>query len=129
MTRLLYLAVAGAVIATTAGPAAAQYTEQTRRQNQQYSETLRKGQVVERQERVVQTASVVRIEDQFPEQGADNPSGLLSNGDLNDEFHPGGEIMIRPGHPFTLGRDPNATQLDPQEAPPHYRRGPVLIRQ
>lgn len=128
MRTLLSLAVVGTVIAVTSGTAAAQYTDQTRRTNQQYSESLRKGAAVVREEPVAQVetvtqqVSVLHIDDQFPEQGADNPSGLLSNEDWNSENSSGGaETAIRPGFPFTMGNNP--MELDPQEAPPHYRRG------
>lgn len=137
MKKLLPLAVLGTVAALAAGPAAAQqqrqsgYGEQTRRMNQEYSESLRKGETrVQERERVTQApveqrVAVVPIEDQFPCQGTDTPSGQLEQCDFQDEGKPY-EWYIRPHIPISGSQVPG--QLDPQEASPRYQRGPTITR-
>ncbi len=126
MKKVLPLAVAAAVMAMAAGSANAQtYGDDTRRTNQQYSDTLRKGKaapVTETRRVLRQRIATIPLEDQFPCQGTDNPSGLPSNCDWNDESGPQ-EDFIRSHIPISGSNQ--VGELDPQEAPPGYLRGPI----
>jgi hypothetical protein len=130
MRSIVSYALAGVLIALAAGSAAAQQAGTTSREmNREYSGMLKKGKGAEvmREERVVERPTyrqtVVALEDQFPEQGSDNPSGLLSNGDWRDDNR-GPETAIGRGNPITL--ENQVGQLDPQEPAPLYRRGPIV---
>lgn len=113
-----------ALAGLAAAPALAQSASQTERM---YNDGLRKGApVVEAPPVVIQQQTAVvppplQLVDQFPHQGSDNPSGLLGQLDFNDEGHQF-ENYLGPGLPVS-GTDASG-QLDPQEAPPTYRRGP-----
>lgn len=122
MRKLLSCALVGVALAMTAGAASAQNV------NRDYSDMLKKGKgaEIQKRERVTQAPppvmrqTVVALEDQFPEQGADNPSGLLSNGDWNAEE---GVTETRIGSGVPITQENQVSQLDPQEVPPLYRRG------
>lgn len=118
-----------AAMAVASGSAFAQSAQEMRRQTERdYNQSIRKGQIEQRVEVpppvvVQQQTAVVPLQlvDQFPHQGTDNPSGLMGQLDFNDEGHQV-ETYLGPGLPVT-GTD-SSGQLDPQEAPPTYRRGP-----
>lgn len=122
-TSLTWALVGFAVVAVAGSSALAQSASRAERE---YNETLRKGGAVERRveaPQVIEQTAVVPLQlvDQFPHQGTDNPSGLPGNLDWNDEGHQV-EDYVGPGLPVSGTNAPG--QLDPQEAPPTYRRGP-----
>ncbi len=133
MRSIVSYALIGAAMVLSVGAAGAQTMERRTDAadvNREYSDMLKKGkgaEVVRERERIVERPvlrqTVVALEDQFPEQGSDNPSGLLSNGDLrNENSNP--ETAMGPGNPITM--ENQVGQLDPQEVPPLFRRSPII---
>ncbi len=118
MKAISALTLAGALFA---GPAFAAETVYEQRETTTQSTTP----APSAQERsVIIEEQATMPQDPFPQQGADNPSGVLGQQDLNEESATGGaETQIAPGTPRTLENEPG--ELDPQEAPP---AGSVIVR-
>ena len=131
MRKILTWAVVGFAAVATVGSSAMAQSASRRQMEQDYNESLRKGEPVQQQQtesRTIiqqQTAAAVPLElyDQFPNQGTDQPDGNMGQLDYNDG-EAGWQVStnLGPGLPVTGGLQPG--KLAPQQAPPHYRRGP-----
>lgn len=108
MKAISALTLAGALFA---GPAFAADTVIEQRETTTQSTTTAPS-VQERS--VIIEEQAATPQDPFPEQGSDNPSGVLGNQDLNNEGATGGmENQIGPGAPHSQDNEPS--DLDPQE--------------
>ena len=109
MKAISALTLAGALLAV---PAFAAETVYEKRESTQSTTSMPS--VQERSVIIEQQAATP--DDRFPQQGADSPSGLLGNQDLNDETSSGGaETRVGPGAPH--GRSAQITVSGTHSAP------------